>query len=285
MKCCVIHFYYLHTILYTLATPLWPPAPLRQLGVEVRLLKGSDSGGSGTSWSEASSPLCYHQPHIKWQKTCEGWKENQILTTARRRIQRICRVGVSIHSRRLALEEGDVALGEMTAVIWISIAAAHVATRCLVEQQKYSTRWHTHLLPSTQGPERKKKKKSWAQSSEQQLQGRKWGQGIWRRSLLFPFNQTAFSLPFYFFLFFFRFKYLIAKILCLPPVSFSLSLGCLRPFSFPFSSACEGESFLTSSPSSSRGCTLPTASELTCDVFSSCFHLPDSFCSPRRFEL
>lgn len=158
MKCCVIHFYYLHTILYTLATPLWPPAPLRQLGVEVRLLKGSDSGGSGTSWSEASSPLCYHQPHIKWQKTCEGWKENQILTTARRRIQRICRVGVSIHSRRLALEEGDVALGEMTAVIWISIAAAHVATRCLVEQQKYSTRWHTHLLPSTQGPERKKNK-------------------------------------------------------------------------------------------------------------------------------
>ena len=160
MKCCVIHFYYLHTILYTLATPLWPPAPLRQLGVEVRLLKGSDSGGSGTSWSEASSPLCYHQPHIKWQKTCEGWKENQILTTARRRIQRICRVGVSIHSRRLALEEGDVALGEMTAVIWISIAAAHVATRCLVEQQKYSTRWHTHLLPSTQGPEKKKKKKN-----------------------------------------------------------------------------------------------------------------------------
>ena len=233
MKCCVIHFYYLHTILYTLATPLWPPAPLRQLGVEVRLLKGSDSGGSGTSWSEASSPLCYHQPHIKWQKTCEGWKENQILTTARRRIQRICRVGVSIHSRRLALEEGDVALGEMTAVIWISIAAATVATLCIVEQQKYSTRLHTHLLPSTQGPEKKKKKKimstvEWATATRKKM-----GSGHLKTISPVPFQSNCIFSAFLFLPFFFQIQIPHSKNPLPTPCFFLFVLGLLASFFFP----------------------------------------------------
>lgn len=84
MKCCesnpVIHFlpftYYLaHSRYPTVATSA--PEAAGSWGAP---LKGCDSGGSGTSWSEASSPLCYYQPHIKWQKACEGWKENQILT-------------------------------------------------------------------------------------------------------------------------------------------------------------------------------------------------------------
>lgn len=62
--------------------------------------------------------------------------------------------------------------------------------------------WHTHsdimscrttgiqyMLTHTHRP-----RKSWAHSSEQQLQGRKWGQSIWRRAPLLLFNQTACSL-------------------------------------------------------------------------------------------
>lgn len=247
MKCCesnpVIHFlpftYYLaHSRYPTVATSA--PEAAGSWGAP---LKGCDSGGSGTSWSEASSPLCYYQPHIKWQKACEGWKENQILTPG---------TSVDMPSLRFYTYEAFGAGGGRRRIrrddsCNTNQHRSHTCSdtmSCRTAEIQYTlTHTHTHLLPSTQGPE----KKSWAQSSEQQLQGRKWGQDIWRRALLFPFNQTAFSLPFYFFLFFSDSNTSQQKILCLPPRFFLFVLGLLASFFFPFSSACEGESFLVSS--------------------------------------
>lgn len=51
---------------------------------------------------------------------------------------------------------------------------------------------HTHTRTTIHTRPRKPQ----AHLSEQQLQGRKWGQGIRRRAPLLPFNQTAFSLAF-----------------------------------------------------------------------------------------
>lgn len=268
MKCCesnpVIHFlpftYYLaHSRYPTVATSA--PEAAGSWGAP---LKGCDSGGSGTSWSEASSPLCYYQPHIKWQKACEGWKENQILTPG---------TSVDMPSLRFYTYEAFGAGGGRRRIrrddsCNTNQHRSHTCSdtmSCRTAKIQYTlTHTHTHLLPSTQGPE----KKSWAQSSEQQLQGRKWGQGIWRRALLFPFNQTAFSLPFYFFLFFFQIQIPHSKkSSAYPPVSFSLSSGCLRPFSFPSAPHVKGNPSSFPRSLSSRGCTLPTADKLTCDVF------------------
>lgn len=164
----------------------------------------------------------------------------------RQELQWICRVCVSIRTRRLAPEGGDVALGEMTAVIRISIAATHVVTWCLVEQQKYSTRWHTHT--HTYSHPHKARKKNHEHSRVSNSYKEENGVRAFEDELSCSLSIKLHFLCLFISSFFFSDSNTSQqKILCLPPRFFLFVLGLLASFFFPFSSACEGESFLVSS--------------------------------------